>query len=47
MDLSPNNWTTSGVTETLLSDDGVTQMWEASTPADSSPLFLRLQATQP
>jgi hypothetical protein len=47
MDLSPNNWTTSGVTETLLSDDGTTQMWQASTPANSSPLFLRLQATQP
>ncbi len=47
MDLSTNSWTTNGVTETLLSDDGITQMWEASTPANASPLLFRLQATQP
>ena len=47
IDLSPNSWTTNGVTETLLSDDGITQMWEASTPANASPLLFRLQATQP
>ena len=45
--LSSNMWTTLGVTETLLSDDGTTQIWQASTPANSSPIFLRLQATQP
>jgi BNR repeat-like domain len=47
VDLSPNSWTTNGVTETLLSDDGTIQMLEASTPANFSSLFMRLQATQP
>jgi hypothetical protein len=46
VDLSPGSWTQSEVTETLLSDDGTIQMWQASTPA-SSPTFLRLEATRP
>jgi hypothetical protein len=45
--LSPNSWTTNGVMETLLSDDGIIQMWQASAAANHSPLYLRLQATQP
>lgn len=47
IDLSSNMWTSSGVTETLLSDDGTIQIWQASTPANSSPIFMRLHATQP
>jgi hypothetical protein len=47
LDLLPNSWTMNGVTETMLSDDGTTQMWQASTPASGTPTFLRLQATQP
>ena len=45
--LQPNSWTTSGVTETLLSDDGTIQMWQASTAPGAGPAFLRLQVTQP
>jgi hypothetical protein len=46
--LLSNSWTSTGVTETLLSDDGIMQMWRASTPVSgASPLFFRLQATQP
>ena len=48
INLAPNSWTNSGVTETLVSDDGTIQTWRASTPANgASPLFFRLQATQP
>jgi hypothetical protein len=41
------SWTNSGVTETLLSDDGTFQIWRASTPASFPTMFFRLQATQP
>jgi hypothetical protein len=41
------SWTNSGVTETLLSDDGIMQTWRASTPASFPAMFFRLQATQP
>jgi hypothetical protein len=47
LDLSTNSWTMSGVTESMLSDDGTTQIWQASTPASFTPTFLRLQASQP
>jgi hypothetical protein len=46
LDLSPNSWTRNGVTEMMLSDDGIVQMWQASTTG-TSQMFLRLQATQP
>jgi BNR repeat-like domain len=46
-DLEANSWTTSGVTETLLSDDGTIQLWQASTPAAVGPAWLRLEVTQP
>jgi hypothetical protein len=42
------SWTNIGVTETILSDDGFTQIWQASTPKNSdSKIFFRLQVTQP
>jgi hypothetical protein len=42
------SWTAAGVTESMLSDDGGTQIWRASTPVNGAPaLFFRLQATQP
>lgn len=42
------SWTNTGVSETLLSDDGTMQMWRASTAVNMAPaLFFRLQATQP
>ena len=42
------SWTNVGVTETMLSDDGVTQIWQASTSKNSdSKIFFRLQASQP
>ena len=47
-DLTPNSWTNSGVTETLFSDDGITQTWQASTPLNlATKMFFRLQVTKP
>ena len=41
-------WTRNGVTETLLSDDGQTQHWQATVHVtDNSPAFMRLQVTAP
>ena len=41
-------WTHAGVTETMLSDDGKTQHWQAVVQAQGSlPAFLRLQVTHP
>ncbi|MDD5262008.1 MAG: cadherin repeat domain-containing protein [Methylacidiphilales bacterium] len=44
-----NAWSTSSVSETLLSDDGTTQLWQATVPVDSQTprLFMRLQVTRP
>jgi hypothetical protein len=41
-------WTTSGVTQTMLSDDGTTQQWQATVPLNGAPmLFMRLTVTRP
>ncbi|MDQ2868495.1 MAG: glycoside hydrolase [Verrucomicrobiota bacterium] len=45
--LSPSGWSRTAVTETLLSDDGSTQMWRASIPATMPQGFFRLQVSQP
>jgi hypothetical protein len=44
-----HNWTTTGVTETMLSDNGSIQLWQATTPINSqSPTqFMRLKVTSP
>ena len=45
---NPNAWTTQGVTETMLSDDGTIQHWQATLSAGSGQqMFLRLQVTRP
>jgi hypothetical protein len=45
---NPGGWSQSGVTETMLSDDGTTQQWKATVPATpGSPLYMRLQITRP
>ena len=46
INLRPNSWANGIVTETMLTDDGTIEMWEASTPANSPEMFFRLQATQ-
>jgi hypothetical protein len=48
-DLSnPNSWTASGVTQTMLSDNGATQQWQASTPVTAGKqLFMHLTVTRP
>ncbi len=46
-DLTANSWTRTGVTETLLSDNGATQMWRASAGASLPKTFFRLQVTYP
>jgi hypothetical protein len=44
----PASWSSQGVTETLLSDNGTTQQWQASVPDNSgTSLFLRIIATRP
>ena len=45
---NPNGWSTSGINETLLSDDGTVQHWEATLPLTSNQnAFMRLQVTAP
>lgn len=41
------HWSTTGVTSTVLSDDGHTQEIRASVPAGTTSKFLRLSVTQP
>jgi hypothetical protein len=44
----PNSWTNTGVTETMLSDNGTLQQWQATVPVNSAPLlFMRLMITRP
>jgi hypothetical protein len=45
--LTAASWTRTGVTETMLSDDGTIQIWKASVSSVSPPIFLRLEASQP
>lgn len=45
--LNPSAWSRTGVTETLLSDNGSIQMWRASIPATMPQGFFRLQVSQP
>lgn len=43
-----DSWSTSGVTETMVSDDGTTQQWQATVPVNSNPkMFMRLRVTRP
>lgn len=45
---NPSVWSNSGVTESLLSDDGTIQLWKATVPMDSSPgMFFLLRAARP
>jgi hypothetical protein len=44
----PNAWSRTGVTETMLSDDGTIQHWQATMPDDSTQkIFMRLVVTRP
>ncbi len=41
-------WTTAGVTQTMLSDNGTTQQWQATVPLNGAPtMFMRLTVTRP
>jgi len=43
---NPSSWTTNGVTQTMLSDNGTIQQWQASVPMSGAPtLFMRLKVT--
>jgi hypothetical protein len=43
-----SGWTPSGVTQTLLSDNGTTQQWQATAPLNGAPvLFMKLTVTRP
>jgi hypothetical protein len=45
---NPAGWTASGVTQTLLSDNGTTQQWQATAPLNGAPvLFMKLTVTRP
>lgn len=41
------NWSTAGVTTSILSDDGITQEIRSSVPAGTTSKFLRLSVTKP
>jgi len=44
----PTSWTTTGVTQTMLSDNGTIQQWQATVPESSaSTLFMHLTVTKP
>src|SRR5207248_2461690 len=43
----PNSWSRTQVTETMLSDDGVIQSWQATLPSDLGKVFMRLIVTKP
>jgi len=46
--LDPGGWSSLGVTETILSDDGTLQLIEATAPAPTgSACFMRLQVQKP
>jgi len=42
-----NDWSTTGVTSSVLSDNGTTQQIKALVPAEATSRFVRLQVTQP
>jgi hypothetical protein len=42
-----SNWSNTGVTETMLSDNGTIQLWQATVPMSSQSLFMRLQISNP
>jgi hypothetical protein len=44
-----HNWTTTGITESMLSDNGAIQLWQATVPMNSQApaQFMRLQITNP
>jgi len=43
-----SSWTQSGVTQTMLSDNGTTQQWQATAPLNGAPvLFMKLTVTRP
>jgi hypothetical protein len=45
---NPNGWGTTAVTETMLSDDGTVQHWQATVPVNlNNQIFMRLQVTSP
>jgi len=45
---NPSSWTQSGVTQTMLSDNGTTQQWQATAPLNGAPvLFMKLTVTRP
>jgi hypothetical protein len=44
----PTSWSSSGVTQTLLNDNGTIQQWQATAPLNGSvALFMRLTVTRP
>jgi hypothetical protein len=45
---NPASWSTSGVTQTMMSDNGTTQQWQATAPENSNKaMFMRLVVTRP
>jgi hypothetical protein len=45
---NPSSWGTTGVSETMLSDDGTVQHWQATVPVNlNNQIFMRLQVTSP
>jgi hypothetical protein len=45
---NPSGWTTSGVTQTMLSDNGTTQQWQATVPVNGAgAIFMRLTVARP
>lgn len=44
----PSRWTSTDVTETMLSDDGVVQNWEAAIPrTPGQRMFVRFRVSKP
>jgi hypothetical protein len=45
--LAPGSWSSSGVTNSLISNDGTLQIWQATTPLNAGKAFLRLEIAAP
>jgi len=44
----PTSWTSSGVTQTMISDNGTIQQWQATAPVNANTaMFMRLTVTDP
>jgi len=41
------NWSTTGVTESMQSDNNTIQLWQATVPIQGASMFMRLQISGP